>query len=158
MANNSIKAAFERMWQHVTLALSGKADKSEVSMVVSLPTKDNNIQLNSKAITNPFTLPDGKEVEDIFMMTFTDMYGIHYTAVKMEKGPGTVWTFKITGVGVMEGLTVPRLYWGTIEVGLLGYVTPYIRLGSLYWSEFGSATVSEGSSLSGISSIMVYFK
>ena len=140
----------------------GKLEKAldEVSnvMVVSLPTKNNSIQIASNAITNPFTLPDGKEVEDIFMMTFTDVYGIQYTAVKMEESPGTAWTFKITGVGVMEGLTVPRLYWGTIVVGVLGYVTPFIRLGSLYWSEFGSATVSEGSSLSGISSIMVYFK
>lgn len=27
MANTSIRAAFERMWQHITLALSNKADK-----------------------------------------------------------------------------------------------------------------------------------
>lgn len=26
MANTSIRAAFERMWQHITLALSGKSD------------------------------------------------------------------------------------------------------------------------------------
>ena len=92
------------------------------------------------------------------MMTFTDVYGIQYTAVKIEEGTGTVWTFKTTGVGVMSGLTVPRLFWGTIQLSIVGGVTPYIHLGSLYWSEFGSATVSTGNSLSGISSIMVYFK
>ena len=152
-----IASAFPTTSDSIAATYSSLEEVSNV-MVVSLPTKNNSIQIDSTYLGNPFTLPDGKEIDDIFMMTFTDMYGIHYTAVKMEKGQGTFWTFKITGVGVMEGLTVPRLYWGTIVVGVLGYVTPFIRLGSLYWSEFGSATVSEGSSLSGISSIMVYFK
>ena len=30
MANTSILAAFERMWQHVAIAISNKAEKSEI--------------------------------------------------------------------------------------------------------------------------------
>lgn len=30
MANTSILAAFERMWQHITYVLNGKAEKSEI--------------------------------------------------------------------------------------------------------------------------------
>ena len=33
MANTSIYAAFERMWQHIVSALGNKADKSEVPTI-----------------------------------------------------------------------------------------------------------------------------
>lgn len=33
MANASILAAFERMWQHIISALSNKADKTEVPTI-----------------------------------------------------------------------------------------------------------------------------
>ena len=36
MANTSIKAAFERMWQHIVLALGGKADKSDLDSLHNL--------------------------------------------------------------------------------------------------------------------------
>lgn len=36
MANNSIKAAFERMWQHIIAALNEKANKSDLDTKSSI--------------------------------------------------------------------------------------------------------------------------
>ena len=36
MANTSILAAFERMWQHVVVALNNKSDKSEMKALQTL--------------------------------------------------------------------------------------------------------------------------
>lgn len=44
MANQSIRAAFERLWQHVTVALGSKADKSEI------PKAFSNIKVGSTTI------------------------------------------------------------------------------------------------------------
>lgn len=53
MANTSILAAFERMWQHVVTALSSKADVSDVDakMDATNPTGTGSFSLNRKADT-----------------------------------------------------------------------------------------------------------
>ena len=95
MANNSIKAAFERMWQHVTLALSGKADKSEVSnvMVETVALQESN---TITTVSDPyFVLAKNKTIRDIFMLTFTDSQNILFTAVNS----GSNNEMKLTGMG-----------------------------------------------------------
>ena len=50
MANPSIYAAFERMWQHVTAALGSKASKDVATTVTDgLMSAEDKIQLNNKA-------------------------------------------------------------------------------------------------------------
>ena len=96
MANNSIRAAFERMWQHITLALSRKADKSEVSNVVieTVALQESNTITN---VSNPyFVLAKNKTIRDIFMLTFTDdSRDISFTAV--NSGSNNI--MKLTGMG-----------------------------------------------------------
>lgn len=106
MANNSIRAAFERMWQHVTLALSGKADKSEVSnvMVETVALQKSNTIANTS--NSYFILADNKTIDDIFMLTFTDSQGISFTAVKSESDG----TMKLTGMGCKVETTPVFMY------------------------------------------------
>jgi hypothetical protein len=44
MANTSIYAAFERMWQHITIALSNKPDKADLDRVEELVTQKAQVQ------------------------------------------------------------------------------------------------------------------
>lgn len=106
MANNSIRAAFERMWQHITLALSNKADKSEVSNVVieTVALQQSNIIANTSK--SYFILADNKTIDDIFMLTFTDSRGISFTAVKSESDG----TMNLTGMGCKVETTPVFMY------------------------------------------------
>lgn len=114
MANNSIKAAFERMWQHVTLALSNKADntdldnyatKSEANSTYATKEEVSNVVIETVAlqesntitnVSNPyFVLAKNKTINDIFMLTFTDSQDILFTAV--NSGSNNI--MKLTGMG-----------------------------------------------------------
>lgn len=172
MANNSIRAAFERMWQHITLALSGKADKTElndyatkedVSNIVFQCYSDtfslgNNSQFTPLSSTIP--TPTGKTAADIFMMNFVDTNGIIYTAVRKTTtdlyGSGE---FRFSGTGAV-GTSMPKIGWGTLRLGLLKEANKYYTvLENTYCATVGTGgTAVTTMNLSGTSQIIIYYK
>ena len=159
MANNSIRAAFERMWQHVTLALSNKADKSEVSNVVIETValqSSNTITDTSKSY---FILADNKTIDDIFMLTFTDSRGISFTAVKSESDG----TMKLTGMGCKVEPTPVFIYAsGNMSLNFLNADTSQgkeprilLAIGSTFIQNNNSITMVPSLT---VSNVTVYYK
>lgn len=161
MANNSIRAAFERMWQHITLALSGKADKDEISNIVFQCYSDT-FSLGNHSLFTPLssTIPTGKTAADIFMMSFIDTNGIIYTAVRKtttdDNGCGE---FRFSGTGAV-GVEMPKIGWGTLRLEYLtGMRQYYTSLENTYYATVGTGgTAVTTMNLSGTSQIIIYYK
>lgn len=161
MANNSIRAAFERMWQHVTLALSNKADKDEISNIVFQCYRDD-FSLGDRATFTPLssTTPPGKTAKDIFMMNFVDTNGIIYTAVRKTitddiYGSGE---FRFNGTGATS-IELPKVGWGTLRLGYLSEGIYYTELVNTYCATIGTGGMAVTKmNLSGMSQIIIYYK
>ena len=118
---------------------------------VTIETQSTGNSYISATSMSTITIPTGKTIDDVFMLTFTDIYGISYTAVKTDT------SMNFTGMGVPTGTTVPKIYWGTISLSTYVGQYTYFRLGSCYSADFGTTAASALTQLT-VSSVTVYVK
>ena len=100
MANTSLKAVFERFWQHVQLALEPKADKTALGSLEDLTTENKE---NLVAAINETTVAVIISAEDIDEICKTKVKDIELTAARdliNWTGYGGTWTVSGTNAEV----------------------------------------------------------